>query len=387
MALLAAKGRGRPATRVSARIGRGKEAKVGGTSRALTDVPDPTEVKTSWSRFPRVSSSAPSSSMSTSPLRSPQAVFDELERILRLRHASPRTIEAYQSWTRRFIRYHGRRHPAELGEHEVSAFLTHLAIERSVSSSTQNQALAALLFLYGKVLGRPLEYMANITHAKRPQRLPVVLSRSEVLAVLTRLEGRSKLMVSLLYGSGLRLSECVQLRVKDIDLERGEIHIHHSKGAKDRRTTLPQALTPELVSYLARLKDRYERSSKPRRVRVPLPDALERKLPQACYEWPWQWMFPATRVHHTEGSDPICYPLHETALQRVVRRAAIEADLNKRVSCHTFRHSFATHLLEAGVDLRTIQKLLGHSDVRTTMIYTHVLGRGAFGVKSPLDLL
>jgi integron integrase len=314
------------------------------------------------------------------------SLLESVRAALALRHYSAKTIEVYVGWVRRFVLFHQRRHPRELGAREVSAFLSNLAGDGQVSASTQNQALAALLFLYGEVLQRPLASLGPVVHAKRPKRLPVVMTREEVAAVLGRLEGVWRLMASLLYGSGLRLLECASLRVKDLDFGRGQILLRRAKGQKDRATLLPQSLKGQLEAHLVIVKRRHAQDLSEGAGSVVLPGALASKYPNAIREWPWQWVFPATRRYvDTTTGEQRRHHLHETALQRAVRSAALAAGLSKPVSCHTFRHSFATHLLEAGYDIRTIQKLLGHHDVRTTMIYTHVLDRGPFGVKSPLD--
>jgi integron integrase len=281
-----------------------------------------------------------------------------------------------------------RRHPAELGKDEVARFLSHLAIGAKVSASTQNQALSALLFLYAEVLGSELGWMEDVVRAKGPARLPVVMSRLEVNAVLAGLSGSTRLMASLLYGSGLRLVECVTLRVKDVDFGAGQLTVRRGKGQRDRAALLPQSLVEPLTRHLAAVRRQHEVDVARGAGFVELPNALSTKYPNAPREWPWQWVFPATRTYvHPETGERRRHHLHETVLQRAVREAARAAGLSKPVSCHTFRHSFATHLLEAGYDIRTIQKLLGHRDVRTTMIYTHVLSRGPLGVKSPLDAL
>jgi integron integrase len=303
-----------------------------------------------------------------------------------LRHYSSKTIEAYVAWVRRFVLFHDCRHPRSLGASEVTSFLSDLASHGGVSASTQNQALAALLFLYAEVLEQPLGALGKVVHAKRPVRLPVVMTRSEVDAVLSRLDGVWRLMASLLYGSGLRLLECASLRVKDIDFGGQQLLVRRCKGQKDRVTILPLSLVEPLEAQLALARTRHERDLLEGAGHVQLPGALRTKFPNASREWPWQWVFPATRRYvDTTSGEQRRHHIHETALQRAVRAAAHAAGLSKPVSCHTFRHSFATHLLEAGYDIRTIQKLLGHQDLRTTMVYTHVLSRGPMGVKSPLD--
>ncbi|MCU0988986.1 MAG: integron integrase [Xanthomonadales bacterium] len=297
-----------------------------------------------------------------------------------------RTEEAYVSWIRRFILSQGKRHPREMGAPEVEAFLTQLAVRGRVAASTQNQALAALLFLYREVLGIELPWMTEIRRAKRPRRLPTVLSREEVGALLGELSGANWLMASLLYGSGLRLLECLRLRVQDLDLARREILVRHGKGGKDRHTMVPASLTAPLAAQLDEARRIHERDLTLGFGAVWLPDALARKYPRAAREWVWQYVFPASK-RSIDPRDGVVrrHHLDETVLQRAVKSAAQRAGLGKRATCHTLRHSFATHLLEAGYDLRTIQELLGHKDVSTTQIYTHVLNRGGGGVLSPLD--
>ena len=298
-----------------------------------------------------------------------------------MRHYSPRTAEAYLTWIRRFILFHNRQHPAQLGAPEVSRFLSSLAVKGRVSASTQNQALAAILFLYSKVLGLDIGSIENFVRAKKPLRLPVVMTRDEVSLVLSKLKGLPLLMASLLYGSGLRLSECLCLRIKDLDFANNQIDVRDGKGCKDRATLLPRSLEPSLKAHLLRVRKLHETDRAQGAGFVELPGALDRKYPNAPTEWRWQWVFPATRLYvHESSGQRRRHHLHETALQRVVHNASSASGVTKPISCHTFRHSF-----EAGYDIRTIQKLLGHRDVRTTMIYTHVLNRGALGVISPLD--
>jgi integron integrase len=305
---------------------------------------------------------------------------------MRARHYSRRTEKAYVGWIRRFIIFHGKRHPDQMGEAEVGAYLSKLASEDKVSSSTQNQALAALLFLYQQVLERELEWLGGVVHAKRPKLVPVVLTRGEARELLARLRGPVWLVCALLYGGGLRLLEALRLRVKDIDLEQREITIRRGKGAKDRRTVLPSALVDPLRSHLAAVEREHEAELIAGGGRVALPEALMRKYPTAPSEWSWQWVFPATRAYTDRDTGEVRrHHLHETVIQRAVRQAAIAARIAKPATPHTLRHSFATHLLEDGYDIRTIQELLGHKDVSTTMIYTHVLNRGGRGVRSPLD--
>jgi integron integrase len=311
-----------------------------------------------------------------------------LERVraaIRLRHYSSRTGEAYIGWIRRFIVHHGMRHPQELGAREVTAFLSDLAA-RGVTASTQNQALSALLFLYRQVLGTRLPWMHDVVRAQRPARLPVVLSREEVAALLGELRGTVGLMASLMYGAGLRLLECVELRVKDVSLDRGELRIRDGKGGKDRVTMVPNALKGALTKHLAEVKRQHDSDLRVGRGSVALPGALGAKYPNADREWGWQWVFPATRfyVDAMTGARRR-HHLHESVVQRAVKEAARAAGLSRPATPHVLRHSFATHLLEAGYDIRTIQELLGHRNVSTTMVYTHVLNQSARGVRSPLD--
>jgi integron integrase len=292
------------------------------------------------------------------------------------------------AWAERFIRFHGLKHPAEMGATHVEAFLNHLAVERHVSASTQNQALSALVFLYREVLGADFPDLDHLVRARRPVRLPVVLTRDEVKAVLERIPGAKGLMARLLYGSGLRVMECMRLRVKDVDLERSEIRVRDGKGARDRVAPLAQALHSPLADQVDRVRRIHRQDLAEGYGSVELPSALARKYPGADREPGWQYLFPASRL----GADPRTgevrrHHLAESALQRAVRNAVREAGVTKPASCHTFRHSFATHLLEDGYDIRTVQELLGHSSVKTTMIYTHVLNRGGRGVRSPLDAL
>ena len=314
-------------------------------------------------------------------------LLDRVRQAIRLRHYSRRTEHAYVAWIRRFIVFHGKRHPRELGEREVTAFVSSLA-GRGVSASTQNQALSAILFLFEVVLGQRLGWMNRIVRAQRPARLPVVLSRDEVSSLLSRLRGPVWLMVSLMYGTGLRLLECVELRVKDINFDRSEVMIRDGKGGKDRVTMLPAAMRAPLLDHLKRVKAQHESDLAAGRGRVALPGTLRAKYPSASCEWAWQWVFPATRFYVDQATgERRRHHLHESVLQRAVKDAARSADIPRRATCHSLRHSFATHLLEAGYDVRTIQELLGHRDVSTTMIYTHVLKRGGRGVRSPLDAL
>ena len=312
--------------------------------------------------------------------------MDQVRDRLRRLGMAKRTEEAYCGWIVRFIRSHGMRHPREMGAPEVEAFLTLLASRHQVAASTQNQALAALLFLYRQVLGVELPWMEDIQHAKRPERLPVVLSRDEVRAVLAELSGVPWLVASLLYGSGLRLLEALRLRVMDLDLPRLELTVRQGKGGKDRRTMLAQPMLEPLRLQLDAVRELHARDGARGQGRVLLPHALSRKYPSASAEWRWQFVFPAHGLSRDPRSGHVGrHHLHESGVQKAVRAAVQRAGVYKRATCHTFRHSFATHLLEDGYDIRTVQELLGHSDVSTTQIYTHVLNRGGLAVRSPLD--
>ena len=318
--------------------------------------------------------------------RSRATLLDVVREELRTRHYSRRTEDAYVAWIRRFVRRNRPRHPREMGEADVRAYLAHLAVERQVSASTQSQALAALQFLYRDVLRRPIGFVSGLPRAKRRVRLPVVLSREEVRMLLAELRGTKRLMALLLYGAGLRLNECLALRVKDVDFDMRQLVVRGGKGDKDRVTMLPASAESPLREQLARARQLHGGDLASGGGEVALPGALSRKLPEAAREWRWQWVFPAA----TRYRDPVTgvwrrHHTHETVLQRAVHEAGLRAMLSKRATCHGLRHSFATHLLEDGYDIRTVQELLGHKDVRTTMIYTHVLNRGGRGVRSPAD--
>jgi len=313
-------------------------------------------------------------------------LFDVVRNKLRVKHYSLRTERAYLGWIRRFVLANGKRHPRELGGEEVEAFLSRLATEEQVAASTQNQALSALLFLYREVLGVELAWMGSVVRAKRPQRLPVVLSVEEVARVRARLDGREWLMASLLYGTGMRLMECVRLRIKDVDFARGEITVRSGKGNKDRRTVLPSCLVDPLRRQIDRVLRLHGEDLERGGGAVWLPHALERKYPGAAREAGWQWLFPARGLSlDPRSGERRRHHVDEKVLQRAMKTAVRDAGLHKPATCHTLRHSFATHLLESGQDIRTVQELLGHADLATTQLYTHVLGRGANAVRSPLD--
>lgn len=316
----------------------------------------------------------------------PPRLLEQVRAEIRARHYSRRTEDAYVHWIRRFIVFHGRRHPRELGAPEISSFLTWLAVERHVAASTQNQALSGVLFLYRDVLRQEIGLLELLPRARTPSKVPVVLSPSEVRQVLNQMGGVPRLVATLLYGAGLRLQECLELRVKDLDFERREITVRRGKGQKDRRVMLPDALRQALEEHLESVRRLHHADLAAGFGRVVLPGALDRKYPNAETDWAWQFVFPAGRICRDERfGPPTRFHLHESVIQRAVTAAGRKAGLAKRVGCHTFRHSFATHLLESGSDIRTVQELLGHADVSTTMIYTHVLNRGGLGVKSPID--
>ena len=327
------------------------------------------------------------SQRSSSPRRQrPRRLLDRVREVLRRKHYSYRTEQAYIHWIKRYILFHNKRHPKEMGGPEIEAFLTHLAVEENVAASTQNQALSALLFLYREVLRREIDVPIEAVRAKKPKRLPTVLTREEVRRVFAHLSGVHLLMAQLLYGSGLRLMECLRLRVKDVEFARHQIVVRDGKGHKDRITVLPEVIVEPLRRHLQRVQDIHKRDLARGFGAVHLPNALARKYPNAEREWAWQWVFPSTRLSVDPRSGVVRrHHADPSGLQKAVRRAARAAGISKRVTPHTFRHSFATHLLEAGYDIRTVQELLGHKDVKTTMIYTHVMQRGPYAVRSPLD--
>lgn len=335
-------------------------------------------------RLPAPVAASPLVPQSTVPR--PVKIIDQIRGVIRAKHYSHRTEEAYIHWARQFILFHAKRHPLEMGEIEVAAFLEHLAVNKAVAASTQNQALNALVFLYGTVLGKPLGKFGTITRAKRPQRLPTVLTQSEIQRLFAVMNGHLGLMARLLYGAGLRLTECVNLRVKDVDLDANQILVRDGKGFKDRVTMLPEEVKDELVDRLKRLRDLHQRDVDAGNGHATLPYALARKYPNLSKSWRWQYVFAAGKLvwdrqvglwrrHH----------IFEDTLQRAVSNAGKIARIEKQVSCHALRHSFATHLLEQGCDIRTVQELMGHKDVSTTMIYPHVLKKPGLGVRSPLD--
>lgn len=321
-------------------------------------------------------------------MQSKPKLLQLLQHNLRLRHYSPRTEGAYSAWVRRYVRFHGLRHPADLGEAEIKAFLTHLAVDQQMAASTLNQAIAAIVFLYRDVLGRSPGDFGPIPRPRSPTRLPSVLTPEEVRQVIANLAGMPRLIAVVIYGSGLRLAECLSLRIKDLDLVRGEIRLRRGKGAKDRVTVLPAMLREPLTRQIDWVRDQHmtDIERDPKAGWVALPTALARKYPNAGRTLPWQWLFPATRRYHDPTTGQLRrHHFHQSAMQRVMAAAVARSAITKRAGCHTLRHSFATHLLESGSDIRTVQELLGHRDVSTTMLYTHVLNKGGLGVTSPAD--
>jgi len=325
-------------------------------------------------------------SVANLPITNKPKLLDQVRDVIRRKHYSIRTEQAYVDWIKRFIIYHDKRHPSEMAEEEVTEFLTHLARDRHVAPSTQNQALSALLFLYKEVLKHEIGWLDKVERARKPAKLPVVLSRAEVKRVFAHLHGTPKLMAGLLYGSGLRLMECVRLRVKDIDFELAQITVRDAKGGKDRITMLPLNLAEPLQRHLRRIKAQHEQDLEDGFGRVNLPFAIGRKFPNAAREWAWQYFFPSSRLSIDPRSGKRQrHHVAEGILQSAIKKAVDASRIVKRANCHSLRHSFATHLLTRGYDIRTVQELLGHKDVSTTMIYTHVLNNPGIGVKSPLD--
>ena len=316
----------------------------------------------------------------------PPRLLDRVRWHLRIKHYSLRTEQAYVDWIRRYVLFHGKRHPDEMGEAQIAAFLSHLAIEGHVAASTQNQALSALLFLYQQVLDRKLESIAGVVRVRRPPKLPVVFTRDEVRRVINQLAGDYRLMGELLYGSGLRLMELLRLRVKDIDFGYNQILVRESKGMRERHTVLPNRLKQPLQLHLARVRELHRHDLARKAGAVYLPSALTRKYPKAARDWRWQYVFPAPKMSIDPRSGKVRrHHVAEKNLQNAVKIAIRAAGVPKAASCHTFRHSFATHLLERGSDIRTVQELLGHKDVSTTMMYTHVMNNPGIGIISPLD--
>jgi len=315
-------------------------------------------------------------------------LLDQVRGVIRTKHYSYRTEQNYAQWIKRFILFHKKRHPKEMGAKEINSFLTYLAVKGKVSASTQNQALCAIVFLYKHVLKIELGDLGNVIRAKKPAKLPVVFTKEEVTKVLNQLTGTNLIMAMLLYGSGLRLSECLQLRVKDIDFQYKQVIVRSAKGDKDRVTLLPEYLIEPLKQHLNYVKGLHEKDLRDGFNSIYMPYALEKKYPKAGQDFGWKFVFPAIQI----SKDPVTrisrrHHIHESVLQKAVKKAIRQAGIFKHASCHTLRHSFATHLLESGYDIRTVQELLGHKDLNTTMIYTHVLNKGAFGVKSPVDLI
>ena len=319
-------------------------------------------------------------------IATPPKLLDRVRMACRIRHYSLRTEDCYAQWIRRFILFHDKRHPREMGTPEINAFLTDLAVRGHVAASTQNQAFAAILFLYQKVLETDPGKITGVIRANRPKRLPVVLTKAEIRLVHAQLEDTYLLTAQLLYGSGMRLLEGLRLRVKDLDFERNEITVREGKGDKDRRTMLPESLKPALIQHLERVRVLHQKDLARGFGEVQMPTALDRKLPNAAKEWKWQYVFPSANLSIDPRSGIKCrHHAHEGTLSREISNAVKRSGIGKRATSHSFRHSFATHLLESGYDIRTVQELLGHADVSTTMIYTHVLNKGGRGVKSPLD--
>ncbi len=316
----------------------------------------------------------------------PKKLLDQVRDAIRIKHYSQKTEESYVNWIKRFIFFHNKRHPLEMNSAEIEVFLSHLALHEHVAASTQNQAFSALLFLYREVLKKNLDNPIDSVRAKKPKRVPVVLTKEEAARIIQSMSGVCQLMAKLLYGSGLRLSECVQLRVKDIDFSQRQITVRDSKGMQDRVTILPESLIKPIQEHLLRVRQLHQDDLKHGHGAVELPFALKRKYPDADREWGWQFVFPSAQLSPGKSDGVVRrFYMSETTLQRAVKEAVRRAGIAKPAGCHTFRHSFATHLLQNGYDIRTVQELLGHKDVKTTMIYTHVLNRGGLAVRSPLD--
>ena len=317
----------------------------------------------------------------------PKKLLEQVRDQIRLKHYSYRTEDTYIQWIRRYILFHNKRHPKEMGVPEIEAFLSHLAVEGKVAASTQNQALSAILFLYQQVLNQELGDRINALRAKRPEYLPTVLTPEGVNAVLLQMSGIHRLIVQILYGSGLRQAECLELRIKDLDFQQSQIIVRSGKGGKDRLTPMPKKLIEPLQDHLRIVKRTHQQDLERGYGQIPLPFALAKKYPKAQRDWIWQYVFPAIGIKKDDRHEfPYRHTLHPSGIQKSLNQATRLANVTKHISCHTFRHSFATHLLENVYDIRTIQELLGHKDVKTTMIYTHVLNRGGRGVISPLDI-
>jgi integron integrase len=331
----------------------------------------------------------PTNALSPSSPDSPnkaKKLLDQLRDAIRAKHYSYRTEQTYIDWCKRYILYHNKRHPAEMGIPEIQAYIVHLATDQHVAASTQNQALSAILFLYRNVLLREIEFPTDLLRAKKPSRLPTVLSKAEAMAIIHGMHGTPRLMTQLLFGSGLRLMECLRLRVKDIDFASRQLIVRDGKGENDRSVPLPESISALLKEHIERVRTIHSQDLREGYGEVHLPYALERKYPAASREFGWQYVFPAgQRSIDPQTGKTMRHHVHESVLQRAIKDAVRLARIDKQVSPHTFRHSFATHLLQNGYDIRTVQELLGHKDVKTTMIYTHVLQRGGLAVKSPLD--
>ncbi|MBF2005814.1 MAG: integron integrase [Chlorogloeopsis fritschii C42_A2020_084] len=316
----------------------------------------------------------------------PKKLMEQVQDAIRLKHYSYKTEKSYVGWIRRYIFFHDKRHPKDMGSAEIEAFLTHLAVEEKVAASTQNQALNAILFLYKEVLKQDLDLKVDAVRAKSSKYLPTVLTKDEVFAIIKQLSGVHQLLIKLLYGTGLRLNECLSLRVKDVDFAQEQIIVRDTKGNESRVTMLPESIAEELKIHLQSVKILHQQDLQKGYGSVYLPFALERKYSRAKYDWIWQFVFPSGSISQDPRSGEVSrHHLHESSLQKALKQAVRQAGIQKKVSCHTFRHSFATHLLQNGYDIRTVQELLGHKDVKTTMIYTHVLNRGGKAVRSPLD--